>query len=285
MNRSGALTTALLTLFTMIAFAANSILCRMALGADAIDPVSFTTIRLLSGAAILLLLTRLLSGRSTPNHANTGWKSPTALFVYAIAFSFAYLSLDAGVGALILFGAVQVTMIGAGLVQGERPNPGQWIGLLLAAGGLLYLMLPGAAAPPIGGGLLMAAAGVGWGVYSLRGRGAANPIALTAFNFTRASAFTVAASVVAVLSIDVTARGALLAVTSGAVTSGLGYALWYRALRGHTATSAAIVQLSVPILAAFGGVALLGEVFTLRLGIASAVTLGGVLLAILSRRP
>lgn len=283
MNRSEALRTALLTLFTMIAFAANSILCRMALGAAAIDPVSFTTIRIVSGAVVLVFLARMVA-RNAPSLARTGWKSPAALFIYAIAFSFAYLSLDAGVGALILFGAVQVTMIGAGLARGERPHPGQWIGLALAVGGLLYLMFPGATAPPVGGALLMAAAGVAWGVYSLRGGGAVNPIALTAFNFGRASAFTLATSVFALRLLDITPRGAILAVLSGAVTSGLGYALWYRALRGHTATSAAIVQLSVPIIAALGGGALLDEVFTLRLGIASAITLGGVLLAILSRR-
>jgi drug/metabolite transporter (DMT)-like permease len=270
----------------MLAFAANSLLCRLAIGpAHAIDPVSFTSIRLVSGALALWLLVRLRRGRA-PAHrapATGSWRSGAALFAYALGFSLAYVSLEAGVGALILFGAVQVTMLGIGLLSGERPVLGEWIGFVVAVSGLVYLVAPGVSAPPLAGSLLMAIAGLSWGLYSLWGRGAANPITQTAGNFLHAVPMTVAASVFALREIDATSTGVLLAVISGALTSGLGYVIWYAALRGHTATSAAIVQLSVPVLAALGGVALLDETITRRLVVASVLTLGGVAGAILAR--
>lgn len=279
--------TAGLTVVTMLAFAGNSLLCREALGRQAIDPVSFSTLRVLSGAALLLLVGRWLEpSRTEPGAAAGSWGSGAALYAYAIAFSLAYVSLEAGTGALVLFALVQVTMIVAGLRGGERPTVVQWLGLAAALGGLVYLLAPGASAPsPLGAGL-MALAGVAWGVYSLRGRGAARPVAATAGNFLRAAPLALVGSAVGLAKTDAraSAYGAGLAVASGALASGLGYALWYQALRGHTATTAAIVQLSVPALAAAGGVVLLGERPTLRLALATALVLGGVAAAMLGRR-
>ncbi len=276
--------TAALTGLTMIAFAGNSLLCREALGRGAIDPVSFTTLRLLSGAALLWPLARWLDGARDARAGS--WSSALTLYAYAITFSLAYVSLEAGTGALVLFGLVQVTMIVAGLRGGERPTLAQWLGLATALGGLGYLLLPGAQAPPPAGAALMAVAGVGWGLYSLLGRGAARPIATNAGSFVRAAPLALAGSALAapLTSPHASAYGAALAITSGALTSGLGYVLWYQALRGHTATTAAVAQLSVPVLAAGGGVLLLGERPTLRLGVAGALVLGGVTAAMLGRR-
>ena len=205
------------------------------------------------------------------------------MFAYAIAFSLAYLTLDAGMGALILFGCVQATMIGAGLKSGERPHPAQWLGLAMALGGLVYLVSPGITAPDPLGALLMAISGIAWGIYSLRGRGESAPISSTAANFVRAAVVTLIASVIAFSRVHAESKGVLLAVVSGTVTSGLGYVLWYRVLRSLTTTQASIVQLLVPIIAAFGGVVFLAEQVSLRLAIASAVILGGVAIAILTR--
>ena len=269
----------LLTALTLVAFAANSLLCRMALGGALIDPVSFTTLRLASGALALALLTLRRRGARAGS-----WPSGLALFAYAIAFSLAYVSLPTGTGALILFGAVQITMIGAALWAGERLTPAQWGGGLAAMGGLVYLVLPGIAAPDPLGAALMASSGIAWGVYSVRGRGAASPVAMTAGNFVRAAPLALLASVTAIRAMHLEPRGVLLAVTSGVVTSGLGYVLWYRALRGLSTTQAALVQLTVPIIAAFAGVVLLSEVVSARLVLSSALVLGGVMVAVLGRR-
>lgn len=280
---------ALLTVLALAAFAGNSLLCRAALRDTPIDAASFTAIRIASGALVLWLLVRFRSAR--PATAGS-WPSGLALFAYAAAFSFAYLSLTAATGALLLFGAVQVTMIGTGVARGERLLGRQWAGLLLASAGLVGLLLPGLTAPPLGGALLMTAAGVAWGVYSLRGRsadaGGGDPMAVTAGNFARAVPMAFALVLVARLGdpgsgLDV--AGAGYALTSGAVTSGLGYAIWYTALKGLKATSAATVQLSVPVLTALAGVALLAEPLTLRLVLASAAVLGGIALVILARWP
>jgi drug/metabolite transporter (DMT)-like permease len=275
----------ILTALTLVAFAANSLLCRMALGAELIDPVSFTTLRLASGAAILVPIARFTTlGRSTS--ADTGsWGSGVALFVYAIAFSLAYVSLETGMGALILFGAVQVTMLTAGLKSGERPHAFEWLGLVVALGGLVYLVLPGMTAPNPLGALLMAASGIAWGIYSIRGKNSDAPIAATSGNFLRTVPMAVVASAIAYSWTRYESVGVTLAISSGAVTSGLGYVLWYRALQGLTATRAAIVQLLVPVLAAFGGVVFLSEQVTLRLAIASALILGGIALAVVKQRP
>lgn len=275
---------AILTAFTLTAFAANSLLCRVALGSRLIDPVSFTTIRLVSGALALILIT-LKVDKSTVSAENKGsWGSGLALFMYAITFSLAYISLNTGMGALILFGAVQVTMIGAALKSGEYLGPSQWFGTALAIGGLVYLLSPGLSAPDPLGALLMCGAGVSWGIYSIRGRGILTPIAATAGNFTRSAPLTVLASIIALSSVHLEANGIMLALLSGIVTSGLGYILWYKALRDLTTTQASVVQLLVPVLAALGGAAFLAEKVTLRLVIASLFILGGVALAVIKHR-
>jgi len=270
-----------LTLCAMIAFAGNSVLCRLALAHTTIDAASFTTVRIVSGALTLWLIVSLRD-RSTTVAGN--WPSAFALFAYAAGFSFAYVSLTAATGALLLFGAVQATMIGYGLWRGERLNRQQITGLALALAGLVGLMLPGLTAPPLGGALLMLGAGVAWGVYSLRGRGAGDPTRVTAGNFVRAVPFALVVSVLMLSRTSLDTTGLIYAVLSGALASGIGYAIWYTALHGLSATNAATVQLSVPVIAALGGVALLGEPVTLRLAITSAAILGGVAIVILGRR-
>lgn len=263
----------------MVAFAANSLLCRMALGRELIDPISFTTIRLASGAAALLLLAHHAGGaRGRPGAGS--WPSAFALLAYAAGFSLAYVTLSTGMGALILFGAVQATMIGVALATGERLGGAQWIGFLAAVVGLVYLAWPGVAAPDPIGALLMTVAGVAWGVYSIRGRGATAPVVMTAGNFARAAPLALVAGVAALPAARLTGAGVGLALVSGVVTSGLGYALWYRALRGLTTAQASIVQLTVPAIAAAGGVVFLAETITLRLLVASALILGGVAVAV-----
>ncbi len=270
--------TAVLTCLALIAFAANSVLCRLALGDASIDAASFSTIRLAAGAAALALV---LAGRG--DRPAGSWPSALALFLYAVPFSFAYLSLDVGTGALILFGAVQATMIATGLREGERPHRLEWLGLVIAVGGLVYLTSPGLTAPSPGASLLMGAAGIAWGVYSLRGRSADRPIAVTAGNFLLAVPPALAVSLAFAGGTHLSGRGALLAVVSGAATSGLGYVVWYAALGGLSATRAATAQLAVPVLTALGGVAVLGEPVTLRLVLAAALILGGVALALRGR--
>ncbi len=275
---------ALLTTATMIAFAANSILCRLALGDETIDAASFTTIRLASGAGLLLALSRWSSrGGKGGGKGGGDWLSAFMLFAYAAAFSFAYVSLPAGTGALILFGTVQATMILAALRGGERPHVLEWAGLALAVAGLVYLVSPGLSAPAPAGSALMAAAGVAWGIYSLRGRGAADPARDTTGNFLRALPITLVLSAIALRDVSASPRGVALAIASGAVASGLGYVLWYMALKGLTATRAAIVQLSVPVIAAAGGVLLLAEAISVRLVLSSVLILGGVALAVTIR--
>lgn len=271
----------LITLITMAAFAANSLLCRAALASSEIDAASFTLIRLLSGAAMLVVL---VGRQQRSRHAGGNWLSAFALFVYAAGFSFAYISLSAATGALVLFGAVQATMIGFGIWSGERLNGRQVLGVLLAVGGLIGLLLPGIQAPPLLGALLMLGAGVAWGVYSLRGRGLGDPIYATAGNFVRAVPMAAILSVLFYPSADVHAPGVFYAAASGALASGLGYALWYLVLPHLRATTAATVQLSVPAIAAVGGVMLLSEPVTLRLAVSSAAILGGVGIFIASKR-
>ncbi|MCJ7451592.1 MAG: DMT family transporter [Steroidobacteraceae bacterium] len=273
---------AILTLLTMTAFAANPILCRMALKATAIDPATFTVIRLLSGATTLWLIVRVRTGG---NAVAGNWRSAFSLFAYAAAFSFAYVSLSAGTGTLILFGTVQATMILYGLLLGERFTLQQTAGLLLALGGLMALLLPGVTAPPWGGAALMATAGIAWGAYSLLGRISVNPIETTAGNFLRASGLGVLLSVVSLGLFAWDARGALLAVLSGTVASGLGYAIWYTVLPALRATHAATVQLSVPVIAALAGVLLLDEHLSPRLVLCSIAILGGIAFVLHARKP
>jgi drug/metabolite transporter (DMT)-like permease len=271
----------LLTAFAMIAFAANSLLARVALGDDLIDPIAYTALRLAGGAAVLVPLSRLAAEPSPKGAGRHYWVSGSALFVYAIAFSSAYLYLDAGMGALILFASVQATMIGFGLWSGERPRPLQWIGLLVALGGLAYLVSPGMAAPDPRGASLMAISGVSWGLYSLRGRNGEAPLSSTSANFVRSLPLAAIAAAAGIGSLRAAPAGVVLALVSGSVTSGLGYVLWYRALKELTTTAAAVVQLLVPVLAAFGGVMFLAERVSFRLLIAGVMVLGGVTAALM----
>jgi drug/metabolite transporter (DMT)-like permease len=271
--------TVIYTGLALIAFASNSILCRLALGEGAIDAGSFTAARLASGA-VLLLAIRGAAGTRAVLSNRSGWVSAAMLFSYATAFSFAYLRLGAGTGALVLFGAVQATMILGALRSGERFVPLEGIGLGLAVAGLIYLVSPGLTAPSPLGCALMTVAGVSWGVYTLRGRGTGDPLGETARNFSRSLLFAVGIGLLAIRGLHLTARGFLLAALSGSLASGVGYVLWYAALRNLTAMRAAAVQLSVPVLAALGGVLFLSEAVSFRLLVAAILVLGGVGLAI-----
>jgi drug/metabolite transporter (DMT)-like permease len=273
-----------LTVVAMIAFAANSLLCRAALAGGYSDATTFTSLRLVGGALSLGLLVRSRGG--VPTGITGGWTSATALFTYAIGFSLAYLHIPAGTGALLLIAAVQITMICGGLLAGERPHAREWVGLVLSLVGLVVLTRPGLAQPDPVGAALMITAGVAWGLYSLRGRGVGDALSVNAVNFVRAVPLALLGSVVglALSEPHLTATGAALALTSGAITSGLGYAVWYAALRRLSATQGAIVQLSVPPLAALGGAWLLDEALTVRLLLASALILGGIALAVANRR-
>ncbi len=269
------------TTLAMLAFAGNSLLCRAALDYTRIDAASFTTIRLLSGALVLWLVVRSRASK----HAGAGnWMSASALFAYAAGFSFAYLHLPAATGAMLLFGAVQATMIGHGLWRGERLTFLQCLGVMLALAGLVALLLPGLAAPPLPSAGLMLCAGIAWGAYSLRGKGTGDPTRVTAGNFLRAVPFALALSLLMSSGATFDAAGIGYAVASGALTSGLGYAIWYTALPALKSTHAATVQLSVPLIAAWGAVLFLGEAMTLRLSAAAVAIVGGIALVILSRR-
>ena len=270
-----------LTVLAMVAFAANSLLCRLALKQTSIDPATFTAVRLLAGAIVLALVVRLRAGEVG---GSGNWLSALALFVYAAAFSYAYIGLTAAAGALLLFGAVQVTMIGHGLFAGERLRGWQWAGVLLAVAGLAGFLLPGLSAPPLPGAMLMVVAGIAWGAYSLRGRGAGDATCITAGNFVRAVPMALILLIVSQnVSLDLLGLG--YAIASGAITSGLGYAIWYATLPGLKASTAGVVQLSVPLIAAVGGVIVLSEPYSARLVIASLAVLGGIALVIVSRRP
>ncbi|WP_313369972.1 DMT family transporter [Achromobacter animicus] len=272
-----------LTLFAMLAFAGNSLLCRLALKQTTIDPATFVAIRVVAGALMLWLVLAL---RRQSERLEGSWAGALALLAYALAFSFAYTHIPAGTGALLLFGAIQISMILYGLAIGERLTPLQCVGMALAIAGLVALMLPGTDAPPMFYGFLMILSGVAWSIYSLLGRGARNPVAATAGNFIRAApvalALLLAQFVMSHVRLD--AAGAAYAVASGAVTSGLGYILWYAALKQLNVTRAATVQLSVPVLAALGGTLFLDEPLTALLVAASALVLAGVSLVILNKR-
>lgn len=270
---------AVLTALALAAFAGNSLLCRAALAQTGIDPASFTTIRLLSGAAALWLLARLRGGERS---GSGNWLSASALFAYAAGFSFAYVQLPAATGALILFGAVQITMIGHGIWSGERLGKAQTAGLLLACGGLLALLLPGLTAPPLVSAVLMLGAGIAWGIYSMRGRNAGDPLQVTAGNFLRATPIALVLSLLLSGNASLDSSGIYYAVLSGALASGAGYAIWYAVLPALKSTSAASLQLSVPVLAAMGGIAFLGEALSLRLVLSSVAVITGIAMVILA---
>jgi drug/metabolite transporter (DMT)-like permease len=274
----------LITTLAMLAFAANSLLCRVALRDTTIDAASFTAIRLAAGAAVLAIIVRARNGR--PAEAGS-WPAAACLFGYAAGFSFAYRELSAATGAILLFGAVQTGMIVAAMALGERLRILQVVGLLMAIAGLVYMLLPGLSAPPLSGAAFMIAAGLSWVGYTLLGRGTGDPTKATAGNFLRTVPFAAAlllTSVGSSVGATVDHTGALYAAASGAITSGLGYVLWYAALPALTTVSAAVIQLSVPIIAALGGVLLLAEPLSSRLVISSATIMGGIALTILRRR-
>jgi len=266
----------------MLAFAGNSLLCRIALKQTGIDAASFTGIRIVSGALALWLIVRLRAG---PIDRSGSWGSALALFAYAAAFSFSYLTLTAATGALLLFGAVQVTMIGYGRWQGVRMSGRQAGGLAVALAGLVYLLLPGLSAPPLQGSVLMIGAGVAWGVYSLRAKGSGDPLRVTAGNFMRAVVPAVALGAALLPGASIDAHRVANSIATGAHASGVGYALWYSALVGLNVTRAATVQLSVPLIAALGGVVFLDEQLTVRLIVASVAILGGIAWVVTERRP
>jgi drug/metabolite transporter (DMT)-like permease len=270
--------TAILAAAALVAFASNSVLCRLALRGAAIDAATFTAIRIVSGAVMLLAVT---AQRREPILPLVGtWTTATLLALYAVPFALAYTWLSTGTGALILFGSVQVTMLAAAVASGDRPRPLQWIGAAIALSGLVYLVFPGLAAPPAGAAALMTVAGIAWGFYSIRGRSLPNPLRQTTGNFVRAVPYAVGALLAFAAQAHASAEGVALALTSGAVASGLGYIAWYAALPGLSAMHAGVVQLAGPILAGLGGVILLGEPLTLRLALSAAMVLGGILLAI-----
>jgi len=271
------------TIFALLCFAFNSILCRLALKTDEIDAPAFTVIRLLAGAFVLLIIFSFFGKKDAPP-GQGNWVSGAFLFLYAICFSFAYLGLTTATGALILFGSVQLTMIVFALFKGERPRIPEWLGLILAFGGLVYLVLPGLEAPPLSSAALMISAGIAWGFYTLCGKGSTNPLADTAGNFLRSVPFVVLIALPFFAQIHLSSKGILLAFLSGAIASGIGYSVWYAALRFHTATRAAVLQLAVPAIAALGGVVFLAESVSVRLILASGLILGGIGLVIFGKK-
>ncbi|HEX5110337.1 MAG TPA: DMT family transporter [Vicinamibacterales bacterium] len=272
------LSTIALTAMAMVAFAANSVLCRMALREAAIDPATFSVVRFLSGAVMLVIVAA--RWQRLPAITAGSWKAAFVLAFYALPFAFSYTQLSAGTGALILFGCVQVVMIVAALGSGERPHVLQWAGLGLALAGLVTLVFPGLTAPSPVAAALMTTAGVSWGLYTLLGRAASNPLMETTGNFVRAVPLIALTALAVPQRIDVEPRGLALAVTSGVVATGLGYVVWYAALRGLSAMRASVVQLAVPLLAAIGGVLLLTETITARLVVSTVLVLGGIAMAI-----
>ena len=281
MIRHPAARTLVLTCAAMLAFAANSVLCRLALGPGLIDAAGFTSVRVIAGTLTLALILLLRPGRHERVAAN--WRTAAMLFSYMVFFSFAYRSLSTGTGALVLFGAVQLTMFVAAIRGGGHFTALSWAGLLVAIGGLIYLVSPGITAPDPMGATLMAIAGISWGLYSLFGRGATDPLQATAKNFALALPLVLIVNLFFIDALHVTAEGAVLAAASGALASGCGYAIWYAALPRLTAVHAATIQLTVPAIAAFLGVVFLSEDITLRLLLASAATLGGVMIVLLQR--
>lgn len=280
------LKTSLLTCLALIAFAANSVLCRLALGNEAIDASSFTGIRLLSGAITLFIILSITVSRKENNKGASSkgsWTASLSLFLYAITFSYAYLSVDTGTGALILFGSVQITMIMLSLISGTRLHLIEWSGVILAFAGFIYLILPNITTPSINGFILMTVSGISWGIYTLKGRSSKNPLMDTTYNFLRTIPFVGVLAIFTLQNMNYSSEGIVLALISGAITSGLGYTIWYIALGGLSSTQAAVIQLSVPVIAAIGGVIFVSEVITMRLIISATIVLSGILMVVLGK--
>lgn len=274
--------TIIYTALALLAFAGNSVLCRLALADRSIDPASFTLVRLLSGVVVLVVILSL-SKNNTVTSSKGSWASALMLFVYALAFSFAYLSLDTGTGALILFAAVQITMIIAGLISGTKLHYVEWLGMLLAFSGFVYLVGPSVSSPSLSGFILMTLSGIAWAFYTLGGRGSSNPLADTSYNFLRTLPFLIILLALTLQQAQWSQQGIVLAILSGGLASGIGYAIWYAALRGLSVTLAAVVQLLVPVIAAVGGVLFANEVISRQLMLASTMILGGILMVVLGR--
>ncbi len=282
MNNKYLLKTSLLTGMALIAFAANSVLCRLALGNEAIDAPSFTGIRLLSGA-ITLFIILTIKGSNKGALSKGSWTAGLMLFLYAITFSYAYLSVDTGTGALILFGSVQITMIMLSLVSGTRLHLIEWSGVIIAFTGFIYLILPDITTPSVNGFVLMTVSGMSWGIYTLKGRGSKNPLMDTTYNFLRTIPFVALLAIFTIQNMSYSYEGIILALISGAITSGVGYTIWYIALGGLSSTQAAVLQLSVPVIAAIGGVVFVSEEITIRLIISATIVLSGILMVVLGK--
>lgn len=282
MKRNTVFKTSILTVLALIAFAANSVLCRLALGNEAIDASSFTGIRLLSGAITLFILLSL-QGDNKAASSKGSWAASFALFLYAITFSYAYLSLDTGTGALILFGAVQITIIVLSFMAGTRLHFIEWSGVLLAFTGFVYLIFPNITTPSMNGFILMTVSGVSWGIYTLKGRNSKSPLMDTTYNFVRSIPFVAILLMFTMQNASYSSEGIILALVSGAITSGVGYTIWYIALGSLSSTQAAVIQLSVPVIAAIGGVFFVSEVITMRLVISATVVLSGILMVVLGK--
>ena len=300
--------TIIYTAFALIAFAFNSILCRLALRGEEADAAGFTGVRLVSGAIALVVIGwvvgfkggnasvnecaelnghddgTLLNSRASAFKHSGSWPSAFFLFAYAVCFSFAYLGLTAGTGALILFGSVQMSMVAVAIFRGERPTLLESIGLVIAVGGLVYLVLPGLASPPLTSSLLMAAAGMSWAAYTLRGKSSRDPLADTTGNFVRSLPMAAVVALIYLPNLHLTPRGWLLAILSGAFTSGVGYTIWYSVVKDHTTTRAAVLQLSVPVIAAAIGIVFLNETATTTLLIAATLILGGIAITIYGKK-
>jgi drug/metabolite transporter (DMT)-like permease len=276
------LKTFVLTSFALIAFAANSVLCRLALGNQNIDAASFTVIRLISGAITLLLILKIRDGRARLKFTASR-VATLMLFLYAVTFSFAYITLNTATGALILFGAVQMTMIIVTLKSGYRLHVAEWLGVVSAFAGFVYLVLPNVNTPSMSGFILMTVAGIAWGIYTLRGRGSTYPLGDTAHNFARTIPLVAVLALIAIPYVDLSVKGVVLAFLSGAVASGIGYSIWYTALGGLSSIQAAVVQLLVPVIAAAGGVVFVGEAVSLRLVISAIMILGGILIVVVGK--
>lgn len=282
MNNRYLLETVFLTGLALIAFAANSVLCRLALGNGTIDASSFTGIRLLSGAFTLFIIISLKGG-SKEASSKGSWTAGLVLFLYAITFSYAYLSVDTGTGALILFGSVQITMIMLSLVSGTRLHLIEWSGVIIAFTGFIYLILPDITTPSVNGFILMTVSGISWGIYTLKGRSSKNPLMDTTYNFLRTIPFVALLAIFTMQNMNYSAEGIILALISGGITSGVGYTIWYIALGGLSSTQAAVLQLSVPVIAAIGGVLFVSEEVTTRLIISTVIVLSGILMVVLGK--
>lgn len=272
----------LFTLLALLAFAGNSILCRLALGGNTIDAASFTSIRLLSGILVLGVILKIIQPKG-PVTSKGSWKASFMLFIYAVTFSYAYISLDTGVGALILFASVQITMIMVGLYLGNKLHFAEWFGVIVSFLGFVYLIFPALTTPSLVGFILMSIAGIAWGFYTLAGKNSKRPLSDTTYNFMRTVPLVIVLMAMTIQNITLSPQGIVLAILSGGITSGIGYTLWYMALGGLTAVQAAVVQLLVPVVAALGGVLFADEYLTARLVLSSTIILGGILIVIIGK--